>query len=91
MFTIDLTLKYSPLPVSVQRKEAEDADALYQKIISAMGASRPELIELTCEKQPEKKVAVFSDSISAVILSQKDGATATGRAAGFFSLAENSE
>jgi hypothetical protein len=84
MFTIDLSLKYSPMPVSVQRKEAETAEALYQEIISAMDSSSPKLLQLTCDKQPEKKVALFSDQISAVILSEKDGAAAAGRAAGFF-------
>ncbi|AFY76033.1 MAG: hypothetical protein IGR93_17860 [Hydrococcus sp. C42_A2020_068] len=88
MYTIDLTLKYTPIPVSVQRKEAADAEAIYQKITAAMRSSAPQLIELTCEKQPEKKVAVMSDQICAVIVSQKDSAAATGRVPGFFSLAE---
>lgn len=88
MFSIDLTLKYTPIPVSVQRKEQADAEALYQKIITAMGSASPELIELTCEKQTDKKVAVLSDSITAVIISQKDGAAATGKVPGFFSLLE---
>jgi hypothetical protein len=89
MISIDLTLKYTPIPISVQRKETEDAEALYQRIIGAMGSPTPQLVELTCEKQLEKKVAVMSDQISAVILSQKDGSTAAGRVPGFFSLAES--
>ena len=88
MFTIDLTLKNTPMPLSVQRKDAEGAEAVYQKIIKAMQTQNPSLLELTCEKQPEKKVAVLSDQISAVILSQKSGATASGRAPGFFTPAE---
>jgi hypothetical protein len=87
MYTIDVMLKDSPLPVSVQRKDQEDAEALYQQILTAM-RSAPQLIELTCEKQPEKKVALFSDRISATILSQKSGATASGRPPGFFINAE---
>jgi hypothetical protein len=83
MYTIDVTLKYSPIAVSVQRKDQEDAEALYQQILTAM-RSTPQLIELTCEKQPEKKVSLFSDQISAVILSQKSGAAASGRPTGFF-------
>ncbi|WP_267382998.1 hypothetical protein [Cyanobacterium sp. uoEpiScrs1] len=89
MISIDLTLKYTSIPISVQRKEAEDADFLYKKIISAMRSPTPELIELTCEKHTEKKVAVMSDQISVVILSQKDGAASTGRVPGFFSEAES--
>lgn len=87
MITIDLMLKYTPLPISVQRKEEEDAQALYQQILSAMSSSTPQIIELTCEKQEDKKVAVFSDQISAVIISQKSGATSSGRVPGFFSAA----
>ncbi|MBE9117121.1 hypothetical protein IQ249_14560 [Lusitaniella coriacea LEGE 07157] len=83
MFSIDVTLKYSPIPVSVQRKEVEDAEGVYQQILKAMGGGSSELIELTCEKQTSKKVAIFSDQISAVILSDKSGAAAAGRAPGF--------
>ncbi|MDJ0842907.1 hypothetical protein [Crocosphaera sp.] len=88
MISIDLALKYTPLPISVQRKEIEDAQALYDQIINAMKSATPELIELTCEKQTEKKVAVMSDQISAVILSQKDGGASAGRVPGFFSMVE---
>lgn len=84
MFTIDLTLKNSPLPISVQRKEADDAEALYQEIIQAMRSQEPTLLELTCEKQTDKKVAVLSDRISAVIVSEKTGATSSGKVPGFF-------
>ncbi|MCA2656063.1 MAG: hypothetical protein IM473_02310 [Microcystis sp. M015S2] len=87
MYSIDITLKLSPIPISVQRKEEVAADALYQTIINAMRSPNPELLELTCEKQTDKKVAVLSDQISAVIVSQKSGAASTGRAPGFVALA----
>lgn len=88
MISIDVTLKYSPIPVSVQRKEAADAEALYQTILQAMRSPTPQLVELTCEKQTEKKVALMSDQIAAVILAQKDGAASAGRVPGFFSLTD---
>ena len=91
MIAIDLMLKYSPVPLSVQRKETEQAEALYQEILSAMRSPAPQLLELTCDKQPEKRVAVLSDQISAVIVSQKDGAATAGRTAGFFSLTSTVE
>jgi len=83
MFSIDLTLKFSPIPITVQRKESADAQKVYEEVMNALKSATPQLVELTCEKDPEKKVAVFSDQISAVILSQKDGSPA-GRPAGFF-------
>jgi hypothetical protein len=84
MLTIDLMLKNSPLPISVQRKDTEGAQATYQKIIESMKSSMPELIELSCEKDENKTIAVFSDQISAVIISEKSGSTTTGKGAGFF-------
>jgi len=87
MYSIDITLKLSPIPISVQRKEEAAADALYQTILNAMRSPNSELLELTCEKQTDKKVAVLSDQISAVIVSQKSGAASTGRAPGFVALA----
>jgi hypothetical protein len=89
MFSIDLTLKLSPLPISVERKEADAAEAVYQQVLEAMKAPSPQLIELTCEKQPDKKIAIFSDQISAVILSQKSGTSGAGKVAGFFSTLES--
>jgi hypothetical protein len=46
--------------ISVTKEEAA-ADALYQTIINAMRSPNPELLELTCEKQTDKKVAVLSE------------------------------
>ena len=84
MYTIDLTLKTTPLPLSIQRKEASDAEAIYQKVLTAMRSATADIIELTCEKEEGKKLAVLSDQISAVIISQKSGAAAAGRVPGFF-------
>ncbi|BDA39192.1 hypothetical protein [Candidatus Atelocyanobacterium thalassae] len=90
MISIDLALKYTPIPISVHRKEVADAEILYQEIVAAMKSS-PQLIELTCEKQTEKKVAVMSDHVGAVIISQKDSNTANGKAPGFFSLIDTKD
>ena len=83
MYTIDLSLKRSAMPISVQRKDKEDAQALYQQIILAMKSGTSQLLELTCDKDTEKQIALFSDSINAVILSQKSGASSSGRKTGF--------
>jgi hypothetical protein len=75
------------MPLSVDRKEAADADAVYEQIRQAMGSGIPKVIELTCEKQPEKKIAILTDQISGVVVSQKSGAAATGRVPGFLNVA----
>lgn len=76
------------MPLSVQRKEAEAAEATYQEIITAMRSKEPQLLELSCDRQTEKKIAVFSDRISAVMISDKSNAASTGRTPGFFSMTE---
>jgi hypothetical protein len=89
MFIIDLTLKNTPLSLSVQRKSAEDAQAVYRQILDAMQSSDSKILELTCDRQPEKQIGVLSSEISAVQLSEKSGtAAASGRPPGFFALSE---
>lgn len=55
MFTIDLTVKNTAFPISIQRKTAEDAEAVYQLIVTAMRSGTPEIVELKCEGKAEKK------------------------------------
>ncbi len=84
MFTIDIVLQDIPLPVSVQRKEAEAAESLYQQILNAMRSGSSDLIELTCDKEEDKKVAIKGHLVCAVSLNKKSGGMAEGRVPGFF-------
>ena len=84
MFTIDIVLQDIPLPVQVQRKEADAAQGLYQQIMDAMRSGSSDLIELTCDKEEEKKVAVKGNLICAVSVNKKSGGMAEGRVPGFF-------
>ncbi|BAS58230.1 MULTISPECIES: hypothetical protein [Leptolyngbya] len=86
MFILELTLKGTPIGLSFHRKSAEDAEATYQEIIGAMKAPG-ELLEFTCDRQTDKKIAVFADSIAAVQMYEKSSAAASGRPAGFFAVA----
>lgn len=88
MFIIELTLKNTPIPLSVQRKSLEDADATYQELLEAMRSGGSKVIELADDRQTDKKIAVLSDSIAAVAMYEKSSASASGRPPGFFSMAE---
>ena len=91
MFIIDIALKNTPAMLSVQRKTAEDAETLYKEVLSVMQAGNPVLLELTCEKQADKKIGVLVSEISAVQLSEKSGAgSSSGRPPGFFALTAES-
>lgn len=76
MYTVEITLKNNPIALSVQRKEQENAEALYREIASAIADGHPKILELTCEKQEGKKVSVLVGEISAVQVSEKSGASA---------------
>ena len=84
MYTIDIVLQEIPLPISVQRKESEAAQSLYQQILDAMRSGSSDLIELTCDKEEDKKVALKSNLICAVSINKKSGGMAEGRVPGFF-------
>ncbi|BAY08346.1 hypothetical protein [Calothrix sp. NIES-2098] len=87
MFTIDLTVRNTAYPISVQRKSAEDAEAVYQLILAAMRSGNPDIVELKCEGKTEKKIAVRASEISGVQILQKDGVTtSSGRPPGFVAL-----
>ncbi|MGD1909489.1 MAG: hypothetical protein ACFB2X_01070 [Rivularia sp. (in: cyanobacteria)] len=88
MFTIDLTVRNTAFPLSVQRKIQEDAEAVYQLVLSAMHSGNPDIIELECEGKVEKKIAIRASEISGIQMTQKDGAASGGgKTPGFFALA----
>ena len=82
MYVIELALRMSPVPVSVQRKEHGDAEALYQQIHQALESGQPRLLELTCEKVEGKKVTLLISEILAVQLYEKASATGGSKRSG---------
>lgn len=84
MFTIDLLVRYIPVPLSVEKKEESEAQSIYQSILATIKNGDVQVIELTCDKQTDKKIAVLSNQVSGVIISQKDAVSAGAKAPGFF-------
>ena len=92
MYNIDIILRGNPVALSVQRKEAGDAKELYRTIREAMSSVQPKPLELTCEKNTEKMVAVLSSDVAAVqINASKSGGTPIGMRAGFFTPPSDDE
>ena len=83
VYVIELALRMSPVPVSVQRKEQADADALYQQIRQALENVQPRLLELTCEKVEGKKVTLLVSEVLAVQLYEKASASGGSKRPGF--------
>ena len=83
MHIIEISLKFTPMPMSVQRKEAEDAEAVYKQVLEAINTGSPSVLELNCEHQTEKKLALLTSEIAAVQTYEKSGATTGGKRPGF--------
>jgi hypothetical protein len=83
MYVVELSLKLSPMPIAVQRKELADAQDLYGQILQALEGSGPRVLELSCEKEPEKKVSLLTSEVVAVQMFEKSAAAAGGKRPGF--------
>ena len=77
MYVIELSLRLSPMPVAVQRRELEAAQALYGEVRQALEHGQPRVLELTCEKEEHKRISLLSSEIVAVQIYEKS-ATGTG-------------
>ena len=65
MYVVELALRMSPMPISVQRKESGDAESVYQQVRQALEQGQPRLLEMTCEKVEGKRLSVLtSDGFS---------------------------
>ena len=82
MYSIELTIKLSPMPLVVQRKEHGDAQKLYSEVIDFIQNGNQRLLELTCEKVQDKKITVLVSEISAVQIYEKTS-SGTSKRPGF--------
>ena len=79
MYCIELTIKLSPMPLIVHRKEREDAQKLYSDVVDSMHQSNQRLLELTCEKVEDKRITVLISEITAVQIYEKTSSSTSKR------------
>ncbi len=83
MYVIELTLKFCPFPLSVQRKKVEDAKSLYKQVCQCMDNRQLRFLELDCEQVEDKKMTVVVEEILAVQMYEKTAATGGTKRPGF--------
>ena len=83
MYSIELTIKLSPLPLIVQRKEHVDAQRIYSEVKESMQKGNQRLLELTCEKVEDKKITVLVSEIIAVQIYEKTSSSGSSKRPGF--------
>ena len=79
MYCIELTIKLSPIPLLVQRKEHDDAQRLYSQVIDSIQTGNQRLLELTCEKVEDKRITVLVSEITAVQIYEKTSSSSSKR------------
>jgi hypothetical protein len=83
VYSIELTIKLSPLPLIVQRKVHGDAQRLYCEVIDAIKKGNQRFLELTCEKVEDKKITVLVSEIIAVQIYEKTSSSGSSKRPGF--------
>ena len=68
MYSLELSLRYSPFPLSIQKKEFDDVKRIYDEIKTAMNETleSSNLIELSCDKVQDKLITVRVKEIISV-------------------------
>ena len=83
MYCIELTIKFSPMPLVVQRKEHGDAQRIYSEVVNSIQKANQKLLELTCEKVEDKRITVLVSEITAVQIYEKTSSS-TSKRPGFY-------
>ena len=79
MYCIELTIKLSPMPLVVQRKEHGDANRLYSEVIDSIKNGNQRLLELSCEKVEDKRITVLVSEITAVQIYENTSSSTSKR------------
>ena len=85
MYSLELSMRYSPFPLSIQKKEFEDVKQIYDEIKNAMNENveSSNLIELRCDKVQDKLIAVRSKEVISVQIYEKSSVAGGAKRPGF--------
>ena len=85
MYSLELSLRYSPFPISIQKKELEDVKRIYDDIKNSMNETveTSNLIELRCDKVQDKLITVRAQEIIAVQIYEKSSVAGGAKRPGF--------
>ena len=85
MYSLELSLRYSPFPISIQKKEYEDVKRIYDEITRSMSDNNnnSNLIELNCEKVQDKLITVLVKEIISVQIYEKSSGAGGAKRPGF--------
>ena len=85
MYSLELSLRYSPFPLSNQKKDYQDAIKIYDEIKSSISETdnSSKVIELKCEKVQDKLIAVRAQEVISVQIYEKSAIAGGAKRPGF--------
>ena len=85
MYSLELSLRYSPFPIAIQKKEFDDVKGIYDEIKKNMSDNdnNSTLIELKCEKVQDKLIVVRAKEVIAVQIYEKSSVAGGAKRPGF--------
>ena len=85
MYSLELSLRYSPFPLSIQKKELDEVKRIYDEIKNIINdtAQTSNLIELSCDKVQDKLIAVRAEEIISVQIYEKSSVAGGSKRPGF--------
>jgi len=85
MYSLELSMRYTPFPLSIQKKEFEDVKRIYDEIKNSMNETQDSsnLIELKCDKVQDKLIAVRIKEIISVQIYEKSSVAGGSKRPGF--------
>tara|TARA_B100000886_G_C20382588_1_gene474562 strand:+ start:683 stop:952 length:270 start_codon:yes stop_codon:yes gene_type:complete len=85
MYSLEISLRYSPFPLSIQKKNYEDVKKVYDEIKDFMNGvnQNSTIVELNCEKVQDKLITVVAKEIISVQIYEKSAVAGGSKRPGF--------
>ena len=85
MYSLEISLRYSPFHLSIQKKNYEDVKRIYNEIKDFMNENNQHttLIELRCEKVQDKLITVLAKEVISVQIYEKSSVAGGSKRPGF--------
>ena len=85
MYSLEISLRYSPFPLSIQKKEYRDIKSIYDEIKDFMNGNNQNStsFELSCEKVQDKLITVIAKEVISVQIYEKSAVAGGSKRPGF--------
>ena len=85
MYSLEISLRYSPFPLSIQKKDYEEVKKIYDEIKDFMNGNNQHsaIIELSCEKIQNKFITVLAKEVISVQIYEKSAVEGGSKRPGF--------